>query len=387
VAVAADLDHLGAAGQGLVGGGGVGLAADDAAQADRAGLDRVEDVGHVVLLELAGAPARHIQPAVVHRQVDVADQRGHGPEGLQRGGQQVGVGRLGRDGDDLAGRPAVAVAEPGPDGPREVLHADDHAHDPPGLGRVVGWADLQHHLVGVAEVDTLGEGAVRQRPEVQVVAEAAAQQVLGVQAVLDHGRGAPFGGDDGVVVQVPPAVVAEPLLAAVGLPGADDLEAGVVQQGDAAGAVVAVSPAQAEHEDAAGAAVDGVRPGVAGLGRQLLGGDLPHHCGLAGVGLGVQHIGPRRPEPRDDQIAALQGLATVAVALVTQGAGAGVPAEVVELVAGRGQLGPAHDLAVAVRGLLDIDHRHGVVGLAGPVVGGHIGQPSGGAAIASPGLR
>jgi hypothetical protein len=48
-----------------------------------------------------------------------------------------------------------------------------------------------------------------------VVAEAAAEQVLGVQAVLDHRGGAPFGGDDGVVVQVPPAVIAEVLLPAV----------------------------------------------------------------------------------------------------------------------------------------------------------------------------
>ena len=137
-AVAADLDHLGAAAQRLVGCGRVRLAADDAAEADRAGLARVEDVADVVLLELAGAPARHVQPAVVHRQVDVADQRGHRPEGLEGRGQQVGVGRLGRDGDDLAGRPAVPVAVPEEDRPRQVLDADDHPDEPPGLGRVVG---------------------------------------------------------------------------------------------------------------------------------------------------------------------------------------------------------------------------------------------------------
>src|SRR6266508_249653 len=56
-AVAADLDHLRPAGEPQPRRGGVGLAADDAAQADRAGLARVEDVADVVLLELAGAPA------------------------------------------------------------------------------------------------------------------------------------------------------------------------------------------------------------------------------------------------------------------------------------------------------------------------------------------
>ena len=41
-------------------------------------------------------------------------------------------------------------------------------------------------------------------------------------------------------------VVAEVLVAAVVLPGADDVEAVVVQQGDPAGAVVAVGPAQVD---------------------------------------------------------------------------------------------------------------------------------------------
>ena len=54
----------------------------------------------------------------------------------------------------------------------------------------MGRADLEHELVGVAQVDALGEGALGQAPEVEVVAEAPAQQVLGVQAVLEHRRGA-----------------------------------------------------------------------------------------------------------------------------------------------------------------------------------------------------
>jgi hypothetical protein len=75
-----------------------------------------------------------------------------------------------------------------------------------------------------------------------------------------------------------------------------------------------VGVAQVEHEAAAGAAVDGGGPGVAGLGGQLVGGDLPDHPGVAGVGPGVQHLDPRRPDPGDDQIAALQRLAVAVVA-------------------------------------------------------------------------
>jgi hypothetical protein len=191
--------------------------------------------------------------------------------------------------------------------------------------------------MGVAEVDPLGQGALAHAPEVEVVAEPAPEQVFWVQAVLDHRGGGPLGGDHGVVVQVPPAVVGEVLVAAVVLPGADDVEGVVVQQGDPAGAVVAVGSAQVEHKDPPGAAVDGVGTGVAGLGGQLLSLDGPDQLGLAGVGLGVQHIDARGPQPGDDQIAPLQRLAVVAVAGMAQRRGAGVPAEVVQLVTGRGQ--------------------------------------------------
>jgi hypothetical protein len=115
---------------------------------------------------------------------------GTAPKGFEGRGQQVGVGRLGRDGDGLVGGPAVAVAVPQPDRGGQVLDADDHPGEAPGLGGVVGRADLEHELVGVAQVDALGEGALGQAPEVEVVAEAPAQQVLGVQAVLEHRRGA-----------------------------------------------------------------------------------------------------------------------------------------------------------------------------------------------------
>src|SRR5215216_6112818 len=156
----------------------------------------------------------------------------------------------------------------------EVLDADGGADKAPGLGRVMGWAQLEHDLVGVAQVDALGEAALAHAPEVEVVAEAASEQVLGVQPVLEHRGGAPLGGDHGVVIEVPPDVVGEELLPAVQLPGADDLEAVVVQQGDPAGAVVDVGAAESGQEDGAGPAVDGVGAGVAGLAGQFLGADL-----------------------------------------------------------------------------------------------------------------
>ena len=134
----------------------------------------------------------------------------------------------------------VAVAVPEPDGGGEVGDADHDADEAPRLARVVRRPQLEHHLVLVAEVDPLHQLALGEAPEVEVVAEALAEQILGVEPVLDHRRRRPLGGDRDVLVQVPPDVVGEVLVAAVCLPGARDLEGVVVDQRDAAGAVVAV---------------------------------------------------------------------------------------------------------------------------------------------------
>src|SRR5438128_3750603 len=71
-AVAAYLHHLGRPRQPQLWGGGVRASLHDAAQAHRTRLFRVVRIADVILLELAGPPARDVQPAVVDRQVDVA---------------------------------------------------------------------------------------------------------------------------------------------------------------------------------------------------------------------------------------------------------------------------------------------------------------------------
>ena len=63
-AVAADLHHLRAAAERLIGHGRVRVAATSA-EPHRAGLAGGERVADVVLLQLPGAPAGHVQPAVI----------------------------------------------------------------------------------------------------------------------------------------------------------------------------------------------------------------------------------------------------------------------------------------------------------------------------------
>ena len=86
----------------------------------------------------------------------------------------------------------LAVAVPQPDRRREIFDAEHHPDEPPGLARIVRWPQLEHHLVLVAQVDPLDEPALRQAPEVEVMAEPPAQEILGIQAVLDHRWGRPL---------------------------------------------------------------------------------------------------------------------------------------------------------------------------------------------------
>src|SRR6185437_492235 len=65
LAVAADLDQLRPARQRLARPRRMRRPADDAADPHRAGLARVEWVADVVLLQLTGPPARHVQVLVV----------------------------------------------------------------------------------------------------------------------------------------------------------------------------------------------------------------------------------------------------------------------------------------------------------------------------------
>src|SRR5262245_48567934 len=113
--IPADLDHLRTAAEPSVAGGGMGCARDNAADAHLAGELRVERVGYVVLLQVAGTPARHVKEPVIHREVDIGYQRRAGLEALEHRRKMLGIGRLRRYGDDLARRPFPVFAEPGPD--------------------------------------------------------------------------------------------------------------------------------------------------------------------------------------------------------------------------------------------------------------------------------
>ena len=370
-AVAADLDHLRPAGQRQVGRGRVRGAGGDAAEAHLPGQPWVERVAHVVPQEPAGTPRGHVQGPVVDGQVDVGDQWRYRAERLQHRRQRGSVGRLRRYVDHLRDRPPVAVAVPEPDRGGQVLDADHDAHEPVRLRRVVRRAQLQRHLVLVAQVDGLQVPAPAQVPEMQCVPVLPAQQQLTDHAVLDHRRGAPLAGHHGVVSEVPPHVVGEVLRPTVDLPRTEHVERGVVEQRHPTRTVLPVAAAERGDVDAIRSTVDGVWPGVPGALGQLLRFDHLDDRRLARVLLRVQHVDARGPQAGHDQVPALH----VRVRRVrAQRAAARVPAEVVQLVAEVRQVGPADHLAVPVGCRVDVEHGDRVGSLRRAVERGDIGQ-------------
>src|SRR5215472_18882783 len=124
-AVAADLNHLRPAIQRAVLRGRMAGARDGAADAHCAGELGLERVGDIVLPQIAGTPTGRIEKTIVHREVDIGDERRHRLEPLEDWRKLVWIGRLGRDLDDLSDRPFVAVAVPDPDRRGKVLETYD----------------------------------------------------------------------------------------------------------------------------------------------------------------------------------------------------------------------------------------------------------------------
>ena len=320
---------------------------------------RVERIGDVVLDELAQAPARDVQVAIVHREIDVGDERRDGLESLEERRQLLGVGGLGRDLDDLLDGPLAVrsvrallarIAVPQPDRRRQILQRHDDAGEPVGARRVVSRSQLQHHLLLGAEVELLHVAPAAQVPDVQLAAVLPAEQELRVDAVLHHVGRAPRAGDHRVLAQVPPDVVGELLRSAIEFPSAANVEGLRIEDERATGAV-AVGRAERAQEDAVRSAVHGVRRGIAGPLRKRFRLDHLHDLWRPRIGLRVENVNARRVDARHDQIPPLH----VRMRRVRAEAGAaGVPAEMMEFVPAVRHVGLSDQTAVALRSGVDV---------------------------------
>jgi hypothetical protein len=150
----------------------------------------------------------------------------------------------------------------------------------------------------------------------------------------------------------------------IDLPLAPDLEGLGVHQERAARAA-AVRAAERGHVDAIRTAMHGVRRCVSSTSGKLLAIDHLHDGRLPGIGLGVQHVDAGRVDAAGDEIPPLHvGMRRVRA----QARAAGVPAEVMELVADVRHVGLPDQAAVARRLRVEVEDPHRVgLALAGRV--------------------
>ena len=373
-AVAADLDHLRTAVQGAVSGAGMGGARNDAADAHPAGLLRLERIRYVILDHVAGPPAGDVKKPVVHRQVDIGDQRRHGLEALQQRRKDIGIRRLGRNLGHLPYRPFVALPIPGPDRGGEILEADHTADEAIGLGRIMCRAQFENELMFLSEIDLLQVLALVQIPEMQPPPVFAAEQDFRNQALLEGVGRAPFAGDHGVMAEMPPEVIGQFLRTAVHFPLTHDLETLRIEQENAARRL-AFPVAERVDVDAFRTAMDGVQPGISRLFGHLLRLDDLDNLRVTRIGLGVDDMQARRTQAGHDEIAALHMRMR---RIRAEARRARVPAEVMQFVTGVGHIDPPDDLRIGRRRRIDVDDRDRVglhaIGIEGCYIGELLGR-------------
>ena len=214
-------------------------------------------IGDVVLTHLAGAPAGDVEKLVVHRQVDVGDQRRHRAKALQQRRQLILRRGLWRDRRRLLDVELAALAPPGPDRAFEVGGVDHDAEEAVFANRIVRGPHFQRHLMVGAEIDGLHVSPGPQIPEVDPMAIFVGEQILRHDPVLELRRQRPLARHHVVARQIPPEVIMQCLRTAIDLPPSEDLECLAVHDEDAGRSIGAVLAAAAERAD-----VDAFRPAV-----------------------------------------------------------------------------------------------------------------------------
>src|SRR5262249_14969071 len=167
-----------------------------------------------------------------------------------------------------------------------------------------------------------------------------------------------------------PGVISKLLRSAVDLPAAEGLETLVIHDEDAAGRL-AVLVSEGGDVDAPGATVDGMRAGVAGLVRKLRRLDDLDDFRRPGIGFGVKNVDARGAQARDHEVSSLHMRVRRVRAQTRR---AGVPTEMVELVADLGRGHVADDLGVRRRFRIDVDDGDAVRGFSVGIEGSDVGE-------------
>ena len=137
---------------------------------------------------------------------------------LKQRGEFLGIGWLRRDLDDFLNLPCSVLPMPEPNRGAQILERDDDTCKSVCLRRVVRRAHLKNHLVLLAEVKRLNMAPLAQIPNMQLMTVSALQELFGNDAVLDLVGRAPFAGQQRVLSEMPPEIVAQILGPSVHFP-------------------------------------------------------------------------------------------------------------------------------------------------------------------------
>jgi hypothetical protein len=177
-------DHLRAVAE-ILAIGVLGLARDPA-DMHRTRQLGVHRVGDVILAHLAGAPAGDIQEPVIETEVDVGDQRRHGPKALQQR-RQVVLGRWYRIGMVmvfLASKVPSSLRHQVQIAPCRLVVSTTTPQKPYSFTGSWAGPDFQRHLVVLAKIDGLYAFAGTQIPKMDHMTVFVAQQILRHDAIL-----------------------------------------------------------------------------------------------------------------------------------------------------------------------------------------------------------
>ena len=213
-------------------------------------------------------------------------------------------------------------------------------------------------MVGT-EIDGLDIPSRAQIPEVDAMAIFVREQILRHDPVLELRGQSPLARHHVIAWQIPPEVIVQFLRAAIDLPPPKHFERLAVHDEDAGRSIGAILATATERADvnALRSAMDRVGPGVAGLPEDFLRLDNLVNRRLGRIRFGIDDVNAGGPYTGNDEVAALEERVP---GERRQRRRAGVPSEMVKLIALVGHRQRVDDLTVGRRSRPYVNHRERV---------------------------
>src|SRR5262245_48824013 len=193
---------------------------------------------------------------------------------------------------------------PEPNRGRQILNRNDDTNEAVRLPRVMRGSHLQHHLLLLTQIERLDMTAAAQIPDMHFMPVFAGQQQIGLHAVFNHVRRAPFAAKQRVKAEMPPEIVTNKLWAPIHLPLTPNAERFTIEHENAA-RPIAVGRTQRANVNTFRSTVNRVRTGIIGSRKDFFGLNHFDNLRFLRVRLRIYDVNPRGPESRHNQVTSL----------------------------------------------------------------------------------